>query len=568
MNQESKRSSFDELVAGINTDERKYLLSKLNQNKNDMAILQPINDITDVSTLSVRFQNEPLLYKFFLWIRSMLTKKPKAELYNGALIARVASHINRDHPGIINTNSDVLQSLFYEKIRELKESADFFKPYFSVVNDNPGRFYVFMSTFIAPEHTEEIGKAADPYQIPFERELTSELRASLIRKMDAMLKNIASATRANIYAAARSVIWLKQFTELPFIHFTSQFTSVISEDRTCPYDSAQTDYPVFARVLAAASSIPHEVLQALFLFPQRKNPKESLLDGDMEQALSEFTGRAASCLSMIQMFISTVPLTLLGKVIFYDYDWQIGAYGGGEDWFVKYREEWKVIFDSRWKSWLRDRKKHQLAGVLKVHFGLSQFPELPYMPWKDLWGGVPFRCEMTGGFLIWFAENQYDTVMASMNPLVLEGVFLDNENRTQLSEALNDFSDINQHAVTFAYSLSEQGAIGAVFEKLKAEGVRSLKGQALADSTILNAEMSLRAWGKAFGENCRIIENVFSGIFDENKAKGFNGLQNFNTIKGRQNREFKEELLVVRDVLSKAKSILSEIEPLDLPSLD
>ena len=116
MNQESKRSSFDELVAGINSDERKYLLSKLNQNKKDMAILQPINDITDVSTLSVRFQNESMLYKFILWIRSMLTKKPQAELYNEALIARIASKLNRDHPGIINVNSDVLQFLFYEKL--------------------------------------------------------------------------------------------------------------------------------------------------------------------------------------------------------------------------------------------------------------------------------------------------------------------------------------------------------------------------------------------------------------------------------------------------------------------
>ena len=568
MNQESKRSSFDELVAGINSDERKYLLSKLNQNKKDMAILQPINDITDVSTLSVRFQNESMLYKFILWIRSMLTKKPQAELYNEALIARIASRLNRDHPGIINVNSDVLQFLFYEKLRELKESADFFKPYFSVVNDNPGRFYVFMGTFIAPELTDEIGKAADPYQIPFERELTSELRTSLIRKMEALLKNIAPTTRSNIYSAARSVIWLKQFTELPFIHFTSQFTSVVSEDRTCTYDSAQTDYPIFARVLAAASSIPHEVLQALFLFPQRKNQKESLLNGDAEQSLSDFISRATSCLSMIQMFISSVPLTMLGKVIFYDYDWHIGAYGGGEDWFIKYREEWKVIFDSRWKSWLRDRKKHQLAGVLKAQFGLTQFPELPYAPWKELWGGVPFRCEMTGGFLTWFAENLYDTVMASINPLVLEGVFLNNANRTQLSEALNDFSDVNQHVVTFAYSLSDEGSIGAVFEKLKADGVRTLKGQSLADSTIRNAETALRAWGKAFGENCRIIENVFSGIFDDDKPKGFSGVQNFNTIKGRQNKEFKEELLSVREILSKAKLILSEIEPLDLPSLD
>ena len=358
MNDDQHRSSFDELVAGISSDERKYLLAKINQNREQsFPLMQPLREETDNFTLDVKLNSESIFYKFFLWLRSLISKKQKIEIYNDDLVAGLARRINRNHPGIIDMSNGLILSLFFEKLKELKNAADFFKPYFSVFNENPGKFYVFMSTFIAPEIASSINAEADPYSIPFEREGSKELRASLIKKMEGILKDIPQKSRAVMYDSVKALNWLKRFTEIPYTHFLAQFTAIISEDYTCPFTNAQTDFEALANVLSDARSIPNEALEALFLFPQRKGGASVELDQDTEKSMRDFLSKSAASISMIQMFISTVPLLALGKVIFADYDWQIDNSGGAEDWFVKFKEEWKVVFDERWEAWLRDRKK-------------------------------------------------------------------------------------------------------------------------------------------------------------------------------------------------------------------
>lgn len=570
MNDDQHRGSFDELVAGISSDERKYLLAKINQNReHSFPLVQPAREETDGFTLDIKLNSESFLYKFFLWIRSLISKKHKLEIYNDDLIRMLARKINKNHPGIVDMQNGLILSLFYEKLKELKNAADFFKPYFNIFNENPGKFYVFMSTFIAPEIASSINAEADPYSVPFEKEGTKEVRSSLLKKMEGILKDIPQKSRAVMYDAVKSLNWLKRFSELPYMHFLAQFTAIVSENYTCPFTNAQTDFNALASVLSDARSIPNEALEALFLFPQRKGGATVELDQDTEKSMREFLSKSAAAISMVQMFISTVPFFALGKVIFSDYDWQIETFGGAEDWFVKFKEEWKIVFDERWESWLRDRKKSQLADVLMEKFGILSFPELPYRPWANLWGGVPFRCEMTGGFLYWFATVKYEEVMGVLNVLVLEGVFLNNDNRAEFSEAMNKFAEINHQVQLFGESLNEKGSVGSVFAKLIADHVRTLKGQNMVNSIILNAETSIRGWESSFCDCCRTIEKVLAGILDDEKTdKKYESIQNLMTIKGRENRAYRDNLQAEREVLLESRRILAEIEPLDLPKVE
>lgn len=570
MNDDQHRGSFDELVAGISSDERKYLLAKINQNReHSFPLVQPAREETDSFTLDIKLNSESFLYKLFLWIRSLISKKHKLEIYNDDLIRTLARKINKNHPGIVDMQNGLILSLFYEKLKELKNAADFFKPYFNIFNENPGKFYVFMSTFIAPEIASSINAEADPYSVPFEKEGTKEVRSSLLKKMEGILKDIPQKSRAVMYDAVKSLNWLKRFSELPYTHFLAQFTAIVSENYTCPFTNAQTDFNALANVLSDARSIPNEALEALFLFPQRKGGATVELDQDTEKSMREFLSKSAAGISMVQMFISTVPFFALGKVIFSDYDWQIETFGGAEDWFVKFKEEWKIVFDERWESWLRDRKKSQLADVLMEKFGILSFPELPYRPWTNLWGGVPFRCEMTGGFLYWFATVKYEEVMGVLNVLVLEGVFLNNDNRAEFSEAMNKFAEINHQVQLFGESLNEKGSVGSVFAKLIADHVRTLKGQNMVNSIILNAETSIRGWESSFCDCCRTIEKVLAGILDDEKTdKKYESIQNLMTIKGRENRAYRDNLQAEREVLLESRRILAEIEPLDLPKVE
>lgn len=570
MNENQHRGSFDELVAGISSDERKYLLAKINQNReHSFPLVQPAREETDGFTLDIKLNSESFLYKLFLWIRSLVSKKHRLEIYNNDLIRTLARKINKNHPGIVDMQNGLILSLFYEKLKELKNAADFFKPYFNIFNENPGKFYVFMSTFIAPEIASSINAEADPYSVPFEKEGTKEVRSSLLKKMEGILKDIPQKSRAVMYDAVKSLNWLKRFSELPYMHFLAQFTAIVSETYTCPFTNAQTDFNALASVLSDARSIPNEALEALFLFPQRKGGATVELDQDTEKSMREFLSKSAAGISMVQMFISTVPFFALGKVIFSDYDWQIETFGGAEDWFVKFKEEWKIVFDERWESWLRDRKKSQLADVLMENFGILSFPELPYRPWANLWGGVPFRCEMTGGFLYWFATVKYEEVMGVLNVLVLEGVFLNNDNRAEFSEAMNKFAEINHQVQLFGESLNEKGSVGSVFAKLIADHVRTLKGQNMVNSIILNAETSVRGWESSFCDCCRTIEKVLAGILDDEKTdKKYESIQNLMTIKGRENRAYRDNLQAEREVLLESHKILAEIEPLDLPKVE
>lgn len=570
MNDDQHRGSFDELVAGISSDERKYLLAKINQNReHSFPLVQPAREETDSFTLDIKLNSESFLYKLFLWIRSLISKKHKLEIYNDDLIRTLARKINKNHPGIVDMQNGLILSLFYEKLKELKNAADFFKPYFNIFNENPGKFYVFMSTFIAPEIASSINAEADPYSVPFEKEGTKEVRSSLLKKLEGILKDIPQKSRAVMYDAVKSLNWLKRFSELPYTHFLAQFTAIVSENYTCPFTNAQTDFNALASVLSDARSIPNEALEALFLFPQRKGGATVELDQDTEKSMREFLSKSAAGISMVQMFISTVPFFALGKVIFSDYDWQIETFGGAEDWFVKFKEEWKTVFDERWESWLRDRKKSQLADVLMEKFGILSFPELPYRPWANLWGGVPFRCEMTGGFLYWFATVKYEEIIGVLNVLVLEGVFLNNDNRAEFSEAMNKFAEINHQVQLFGESLNEKGSVGSVFAKLIADHVRTLKGQNMVNSMILNAETSVRGWESSFCDCCRTIEKVLAGILDDEKTdKKYESIQNLMTIRGRENRAYRDNLQAEREVLLESHKILAEIEPLDLPKVE
>ncbi|MBQ5878350.1 MAG: hypothetical protein IIW71_11195 [Treponema sp.] len=566
MNEE--KSSFDELVAGITPEERSFLLAKLNESKTDLLpVLQSTRDDYDSPSIDIKIKTESVFYKFFLWIRSFLTKRAISEIYNDDLLDNLAKKINKQHSGLITHNRRLLFSLFYERLKELKIAADYFLPHFASFNDNPGRFYVFLSMFIAPEISEKINQEADPYSIPLEREPTAELRTSLIKRMENILKSINNETKSNLYSAVVSLNWLLQFSNLPFIHFLAQFTSIISDSYTCPYVNARVDYSSFAKVLATPNPITNEVLEAIFLFPLKKTSKVLNVDTETEKALKDFLAQSSAHIAIIQAFISSVPIVALGKIVNEDFDWQVPSFGGGEDWFVKFKDEWKRVFDERWESWLRDRKKDQLKHIMEKSFGLDSFPELKFRPWASLWGGVTFRCEMTGGFLSWFALEKFNRIIEPLNILMLEGVFINTENRSELSAAINDLSEVVHQISDFVYSLAPEGGLGNIFEQIQNEHARTLKNQSTIESLIINAEANVRMYQSRFCDACRAIERVLHGVLDEEKTKDYESIQNLLTIKGHDNSAYRDALRKTRYILNSCRGILAEIEPLDLPKV-
>lgn len=565
MHEDGKRDAFDKLVAGLNTEDRNIMLSKLNANKTQTVkfVNTEVYEQKEDTRLSLRLKNESVFYKFLLWLRSLFSKEKIEELYSEDLIAKIAKSVDREFPHLIHHQQNVLDSIFYERLKALKDCADFFKPYFALIEDSIGDFYVFLSSFVTPQIADEINSKADPFTLPFSKVPSNEVKKDLVIKMDKVLKDMAPTTKNSLYTAISSTNWLMQFTKLPFLHFLSQFTNISGDAYTCPYSNARNDFIHFAKVFTNVLTVENNVLEAIFLFSQRKNITDNAQEKDIDKAVNEFLSKTNMHFSTIQMFISGVPIVKLGKIINRDVTWSPENMEGAEAWFPSFRNQWHKIIDIRWNDWQRERKKSMLSDDLKNDFMLDGFPVMQYKPWELLWTRVPFSCELTGGFLSWFALEKFPKIIPDLNTLMMEGVFVNNENRNEYSEALSEFIACNNQMQDLLHRLSEEGEYGQKFIEFSESKVRSFQTQNQIDSMMSTTESEIRDVLKRFCKTCRTIELIFHGIFDDEKDGVHETLQNYSTIKGSHNRQYRENLGKIRKILKSATFYIAELEPID-----
>lgn len=565
MHEDGKRDAFDKLVAGLNTEDRNIMLSKLNANKTQTVkfVNTEVYEQKEDTRLSLRLKNESVFYKFLLWLRSLFSKEKIEELYSEDLIAKIAKSVDREFPHLIHHQQNVLDSIFYERLKALKDCADFFKPYFALIEDSLGDFYVFLSSFVTPQIADEINSKADPFTLPFSKVPSNEVKKDLVIKMDKVLKDMAPATKNSLYTAISSTNWLMQFTKLPFLHFLSQFTNISGDAYTCPYSNARNDFIHFAKVFTNVLTVENNVLEAIFLFSQRKNITDNAQEKDIDKAVNDFLSKTNMHFSTIQMFISGVPIVKLGKIINRDVTWSPENMEGAEAWFPSFRNQWHKIIDIRWNDWQRERKKSMLSDDLKNDFMLDGFPVMQYKPWELLWTRVPFSCELTGGFLSWFALEKFPKIIPDLNTLMMEGVFVNNENRNEYSEALSEFIACNNQMQDLLHRLSEEGEYGQKFIEFSESKVRSFQTQNQIDSMMSTTESEIRDVLKRFCKTCRTIELIFHGIFDDEKDGVHETLQNYSTIKGSHNRQYRENLGKIRKILKSATFYIAELEPID-----
>lgn len=565
MEDTDNRTAFDKLVAGISTEDRNAMLNRINQSSMRVVpIITPEEDSNaNYGTLNEKIQGESVLYRFFLWIRSFFSTLTKEQVYNEDLIAKLAHRINKSHPGILNHKLHVLDYLFYERLQNLKEAADFFKPYFTLIKENPGDYYVFLSSFVAPQLAEKINLTADPFILPFTKDPSPDVRSELGRRLDEVLKDMDTTTKGSIYSAIQQSNWLMQFSSLPYLHFLAQFTNVAGDVYTCPYQNAILDFNEFAKVYANIIPIQNEVFEAIYLFSQRKNFTENVQDKDIEKSTKDFLAQSISYFSTIQEFISNMSVFRLGRVLSNNYEWEPKSMEGAEAWFPSFRSQWRKIQDIRWKDWLREQKKNNLSQDLRKDFNLTEFPSIKYRPWLKLWTQVTFSCELTGGLLSWFCTEKYESTLMPLNFVTMEGVFIKSENRTEFSEGLNNYVTANTSMLDLLKKLSPNGDYGRIFQDFADNKVHTLQVQNQITTMMRDTENTIREAIKLFGKGARTIERVFHGFFDEQKDGIHEGLQNINTIRGRDNRAYREQLVEIRELLRKALFYISELEPID-----
>jgi len=383
--------------------------------------------------------------------------------------------------------------------------------------------------------------------------------------MDDILQKIPADQKSAMYSCVRSVEWLRQFTKLPFENFLAKFTAVIDDVHTCSFEQIDTELSAFVQILCNGRTIPEEVIEALYLFNRRQTDSPELDDADGIDSGASFMTTATAQLSVISMFISVVPLRALARVVYNNALFVPDIFGGGEDWYVKYKAEWKRLFDRKWETWIRDCKKEKLKSKLMDFFHISTFPVFPVRPWTSLWGGIPFRYEMTLGFLYNFFINSYPAYEKTLKVITLEGDFSIKDNRFEFNETTNLFSDVSEALLELATKLGANGEYGAEFARYQGMKTRTKSGMQKITQVIGAVEESVGGLIKSFGDACRTMDKLLSGITADKIDSRYGNLTNITTIQGHENKKFRDGIEETKLGFEHAFEIIKEIEPLDTP---
>ena len=560
-----KPDSFDVMATGISDEERKNILDQMKTSQANTGVpFHPIDEnMSDSSEpLEVKLKNESFFLRFLVWLKSVLTNTTQTVIYNEHKLSEITHYIQKNFPGLISPRQSLLLSAFYERFSELKSCSDFFKPYLASLDDSDGYFYVFLSSFVIPEVSEDIKTNTDPYSNPVTPTIKPDTRSFLLRKLDDIFDTMTADNKARMYQAAKAVEWMKQFVRLPYARIIIQFSQENEREFSCPYGQIEGEIDTFARVLCNSIDIPEEFLEALYFFSIRNSKHNS--DDENGRDAGDFLGKAHSSLGLLQMFMTSIPLHTLGCLIHNDSQWRITGFSGGEDWFVKFKNTWKKIFEQKWAAWEADCKKEALLSTLKTTFALDSFPRFPQCPWEDIWDtGVPFSYESTLGFLNWFMRERFSVCELDLKTLLVQGAFNKKENHAMLSESFNAMIQLSISFQELERRLSFHGEIGAMFNKIREDRSRTLQAQQKVEHMMREIESDVKSLIIKFCDNMRAINRILLGVLGLSKDTRFDTISNLNKMKDKNNEPFVKKVEESQKTIDTALNFVIELESLD-----
>lgn len=568
-------SSFDRLVIGMTQAERMELYEKLTaavnpeeQTVEEAPLPKEFLNETDVKT---QIKGEPPLFRFMLFVRSIFSGLDMQRVYNNLSLQRLAKYVEKKESSLLNYKKGTLKVGFYDRIKSLRAAAEFFMPGIDLYEDDPGRFYVFLSSLILPEIYMHIEEETDPFLLSDGTEPSPDLRALQLRRLEESLAAITGSERTKLYMAVTTLDWLRQFVRLPFDRLLSRFVVLGTGDYMCQLDAVSGELAQFSRVLCNGKTVSTDVLQALFLFSIQTQLADPNLD--VVKMSTEYVTKSIAQIGVIKRFLQQVPLRSITALAFNTVSWQPRQPEGVEDWLIKYKGAWRKLFDKQWANWVKSIEMRQIEQKIAGILSTDEKPRLPHRPWSLMWTEMKFTRDSAMGFLWTFFQKRYPQAEKLIKVLVVDGDFKIRENRVELCEAFNDLNAVCEETASFADKLAPNGIVGQIFTNALEKDDRTIKAYARLDSALMSVTSEAGMLITRFSQAVKRIANVLGGVCapseaevgasGEPKKEGYDTINNIAAIMGKQNSVYRRQLLQVRDVLSDADECVKQLEILD-----
>lgn len=575
------RTLLSELAQEVKEAEREELLKKLkSRQQHSLAesstreeVLKEIQESEEKEKkterrgliLKQKYEKFSLMQKFFVFCKQLFKRIDFTQAVEMTLLDNLNRSLSAPPRPVITFDGLKVTNVFVDQVALLQESLNQLKGFLTSFDgsDEPGEFYFFAFGELFPDTALKFRDSVTlSHFLTEEISDVSVIRRQLNDEFNQFVTKFPRPIRERLDVVSKDLKACRALCAYPFRNLINKLilnTSVSSvADELKDLAVVFSDFNVRQNCDFFVLLISYNIKKAENR--DRFNRKEMM-------------GYLNSLLNSIYNFRKIIPIEDLAAFALKDTSFlNRSSANSSDDWFFEFRNH---VF--RYRDRLIDKYSHliqlnNLTLKMKEIYGLDSFPYLKgYVNevWSDVNVTVVF--EKTLAFCKFFISSQMNGISAVVKPMLAEGLFYKQENKTALSNVYNKTRSTLEYINEIEKMFSKNGSI---FKNLKA-------ACSLTDAEILNSnsgflhniidmkEVDISREIQEFIVNLDVLEKLFTGFLYGESSESYDTVSNLKSFKTVNNKEFIKNSKKLIESVREAKTVLSDfynIEKLALKS--
>ncbi|MDR1059327.1 MAG: DUF5312 domain-containing protein [Treponema sp.] len=560
----AESGNFNRLVSELSLEERQNLLEKLKK----QSTLSPdplyVEEEEEAGSADIEgwYRQLPWYYRLWYFILGIFKARSPLKIFEDRQFAVLGRRVEELSPGLYDYQQYMLLPAFLAQFELLRDASRFFYTALDAsVNRDKGTYYAFLGSLEMGNIHKRLEEETDPRIIGEKNpEMPEqELRRLAFSGMEEALDSIGPEEKNLMYSDARSLTCLKELASFLFDRVIMAFSL------DSPTGGYSCSINVVKELLISLNNIlfslkvipPMTLLESLFVFLLQERVKEQGFDINRE--IQDLLSRAENSLMVIREFSRQVPLTLILRCGCRNMALVPHSIGGGEDWFIIYREYWKRHIETLFAEYMQVRRHQELLNSFRYFLKGTNLKILGNVVSDSNPEGLPIDGAFGLSFLLTFYSVVFmPDINRILRPILIDGDFYRKENRAEFAESYNDLIKLEDDIKQFEAGIAPSGDYGKRYSQARQDmsslPVKRRKIQLVLEEASDAAESIISRAGAA----SLSMVNILGGIIEKDPRGKYDSLANLSKLSGKDGQfingiaesvqKFKKVLQILEDI--------------------
>ena len=564
------RTLLSELAQEVKETEREELLKKLKSRQQHSSaelstreeVLKEIQESEEKEKkterrgliLKQKYEKFSLMQKFFVFCKQLFKRIDFTQAVEMTLLDNLNRSLSAPPRPVITFDGLKVTNVFVDQVALLQESLNQLKGVLTSFDgsDEPGEFYFFAFGELFPDTALKFRDSVTlSHFLTEEISDVSVIRRQLNDEFNQFVTKFPRPIRERLDVVSKDLKACRALCAYPFRNLINKL--ILNTSVSSVADELKDLAVVFSGFNVRQNC---DFFVLLISYNIKKAENRDRFNR------KEMMGYLNSLLNSIYNFRKIIPIEDLAAFALKDTSFlNRSSANSSDDWFFEFRNH---VF--RYRDRLIDKYSHliqlnNLTLKMKEIYGLDSFPYLKgYVNevWSDVNVTVVF--EKTLAFCKFFISSQMNGISAVVKPMLAEGLFYKQENKTALSNVYNKTRSTLEYINEIEKMFSKNGSI---FKNLKA-------AYSLTDAEILNSnsgflhniidmkEVDISREIQEFIVNLDVLEKLFTGFLYGESSESYDTVSNLKSFKTVNNKEFIKNSKKLIESVREAKTVLSD----------